>query len=174
MIIQAILLVIAAVFLLLFIRNWYSVQTRALKRLAFLVFIALMVVAILRPNWVNSVAHKVGVGRGTDLVLYALAVAFVFVSVNTYFRLKTQESRFTELARVIAVRDATEMNAKRLGRPAVHDALAREASVPEASGREVPVREASALEVPGHEVPAHEVPAHEAAAAETPVREARP
>ncbi|WP_228554990.1 DUF2304 domain-containing protein [Catenulispora pinisilvae] len=159
MIIQAILLVIAAVFLLLFIRNWYSVQTRALKRLAFLIFIALMVVAILRPNWVNSVAHKVGVGRGTDLVLYALAVAFVFVSVNTYFRLKTQESRFTELARVIAVRDATEMNAKRLGRPVVREALGREAS---------------AREVPTHEIPAHEVPAHEATVAETPVREARP
>ena len=75
-----------------------------------------MVVAILRPNWVNSLAHKVGVGRGTDLVLYALAVAFVFVSVNTYFRLKTQEARFTELARAIAVRDATELNAQRLGR----------------------------------------------------------
>ena len=149
MIIQAILLVIAAVFLLLFIRNWYSVQTRALKRLAFLIFIALMVVAILRPNWVNSVAHKVGVGRGTDLVLYALAVAFVFVSVNTYFRLKTQESRFTELARVIAVRDATEMNAKRLGRPVVREAL-------------------------GRDLPAHEVPAHDATVAETPVREARP
>lgn len=121
MIIQGILLVIAAVFLLLFIRNWNAVQTVALKRLAFLVFIALMVVAILRPNWVNSVAHKVGVGRGTDLVLYVLAVAFVFVSVNTYFRLKTQETRFTELARAIAVRDATELNARRLGRRPVRE-----------------------------------------------------
>jgi hypothetical protein len=114
MIIQAILLVIVAIFLLLFIRTWYTVQTRALKRLAFLVFIAAMVVAILRPNWVNTLAHKVGVGRGTDLVLYALAVAFVFVSVNTYFRLKTQEARFTELARAMAVREATEQNARRL------------------------------------------------------------
>ena len=115
MIIQAILLVIVAVFLLLFIRTWYSVQTKALKRLAFLAFIAAMVVAILRPNWVNTLAHKVGVGRGTDLVLYTLAVAFVFVSVNTYFRLKSQEARFTELARAIAVRDAAELNARRLG-----------------------------------------------------------
>ncbi|MEY9888359.1 hypothetical protein ABIA35_007696 [Catenulispora sp. MAP12-49] len=121
MIIQAILLVVSAVFLLLFIRNWYSVQTRALKRLAFLIFIGMMVVAILRPNWVNSLAHKVGVGRGTDLVVYVLAVAFVFVSVNTYFRLKTQEARFTELARAIAVRDATELNARRLGRPPVRE-----------------------------------------------------
>ena len=134
MIIQAILLVIAAGFLLLFIRHWYSVQTRALKRLAFLVFIALMVVAILRPNWVNSLAHKVGVGRGTDLVLYALTVAFVFVSVNTYFRLKTQEARFTELARVIAVRDATTLNAQRLGRPVREPAVREPAAMTDVSG----------------------------------------
>jgi hypothetical protein len=121
MIIQVILLVVAAGFLLLFIRHWYSVQTRALKRLAFLVFIFLMVVAVLRPNWVNSLAHKVGVGRGTDLVLYVLAVAFVFVSVNTYFRLKTQEARFTELARAIAVREAIEANERRLGRRPVRE-----------------------------------------------------
>jgi hypothetical protein len=152
MIIQAILLVIAAGFLLLFIRHWYSVQTRALKRLAFLIFIGLMVVAILRPNWVNSLAHKVGVGRGTDLVLYALTVAFVFVSVNTYFRLKTQESRFTELARVIAVKDATELNAKRLGRPqALETALL-----------ETPVQDASVQDAPMPEVPVREAPVQEA------------
>ena len=115
MIIQVILLAVTAVFLLLFIRTWYSVQTRALKRLAFVVFIAAMMIAILRPNWVNWLAHVIDVGRGTDLVMYTLAVAFVFVSVNTYFRLKSQEVRFTELARAIAVRDATELNARRFG-----------------------------------------------------------
>jgi hypothetical protein len=115
MIIQAVLLAVAAALLTLFIRNWNSVQTRALKRLAFLGFIVVVVVAVLRPGWVTWLAHKVGVGRGTDLVLYALATAFVFVSVNTYFRLKTQEARFTELARAIAVREATELNAERFG-----------------------------------------------------------
>ena len=115
MIIQAVLLAVAAFLLLMFIRNWNSVQTRALKRLAFLGFILVVVIAVLRPDWVDWLAHKVGVGRGTDLVVYALAIAFVFVSVNTYFRLKTQETRFTELARAIAVRDATEVNAERFG-----------------------------------------------------------
>jgi len=114
-IIQVILLAVTAVFLLLFIRNWYSVQTRALKRLAFVIFIAAMMIAILRPNWVNWLAHVIDVGRGTDLVMYTLAVAFVFVSVNTYFRLKSQEVRFTELARAIALRDAAELNTLRFG-----------------------------------------------------------
>jgi hypothetical protein len=115
MIIQAVLLAVAAFLLLLFIRNWNSVQTRALKRLAFLAFIVAVVIAVLRPDWVDWLAHKVGVGRGTDLVLYVLAIAFVFVSVNTYFRLKTQEARFTELARAIALREAAAANAERFG-----------------------------------------------------------
>ena len=115
MAIQILLLLVVAGLLLLFIRNWHTVQIRAFKRLAFLAFILGVVIAVLRPRWVTSLAHHLGVGRGTDLVLYLLAMAFVFVSVNTYFRFKTQESRFTELARSIAVRDATSLNAERLG-----------------------------------------------------------
>ena len=75
----------------------------------------LVVIAVLSPNWVTWVAHRFGVGRGADLVLYLLAAAFVFVSVNTYFRFKVQENRFTELARSIAVRDALTLNAERFG-----------------------------------------------------------
>jgi hypothetical protein len=111
--IQILLLLVVAALLLLFIRNWHTVQIRAFKRLAFLAFIVVVVIAVLRPNWVSSLAHHLGVGRGTDLVLYLLAMAFVFVSVNTYFRFKTQESRFTELARSIAVRDAMDLNSER-------------------------------------------------------------
>ena len=115
MVIQSLLLLLSAGLLALFIHNWHTVHVRAIKRLAFLAFIGVVVVAVLRPDWVTWVAHKVGVGRGADLVLYLLAVAFVFVSVNTYFRFKVQESRFTELARAIAVRDAMTLNAERLG-----------------------------------------------------------
>jgi hypothetical protein len=115
MLIQIILLAVVAALLALFIRNWQTVRVRAMKRLAFLAFVVIVVFAVVRPDWVSSVAHRLGVGRGTDLVLYVLAIAFVFVSVNTYFRLKTQEARFTELARAIAVRDATELNGERFG-----------------------------------------------------------
>ena len=115
MAIQFLLLLVVAVLLVLFIRNWNTVQIRAMKRLAFLAFVAAVAVAVLQPDWVSSLAHHLGVGRGTDLVLYLLAVAFVFVSVNTYFRFKTQEGRFTELARSIAVKNAMELNAERFG-----------------------------------------------------------
>lgn len=115
MLIQIILLAVIAILLALFIRNWQTVQVHAIKRLAFMAFVVVVVLAVLRPDWVSSVAHVAGVGRGTDLVLYLLAIAFVFVSVNTYFRFKAQEARFTELARSIAIREALELNRERLG-----------------------------------------------------------
>jgi len=111
--IQYVLLLVVAAALLAFIRNWHAVEVRAIKRLAFLAFIAMVIVAVLKPGWVSALAHHMGVGRGTDLVLYLLAAAFVFVSVNTYFRFKTQENRFTELARSIAIRDAVALNSER-------------------------------------------------------------
>ena len=113
--IQILLLLVAVGLLALFVRNWHTVEARALKRLAFLGFVGLVVIAVLSPNSVTWVAHRVGVGRGADLVLYLLAAAFVFVSVNTYFRFRVQESRFTELARSIAVREALTLNAQRFG-----------------------------------------------------------
>jgi hypothetical protein len=117
MLIQILLLAVAGFLLALFIRNWQTVHVRAFKRLAFLAFVLIVILAVLRPDWVSSVAHHLGVGRGTDLVLYLLAIAFVFVSVNTYFRFKTQENRFTELARSIAVREAVEANRARFRPP---------------------------------------------------------
>jgi hypothetical protein len=111
--IQFVLLLVATSALLMFIRNSHAVEVLAIKRLAFLAFVALVIVAVLDPGWVTALAHHMGVGRGTDLVLYLLAAAFVFVSMNTYFRFKAQESRFTELARSIAVRDAMTLNAER-------------------------------------------------------------
>ena len=113
MAIQALLLAVAAALLLLFIWNWHSVYAMALKRLAFLAFIVAFVVAVLKPSWVTSMAHHMGVGRGTDLVLYLFVIAFLFASVNTYFRFKTQENRLTELARSLAIRDAITLNAER-------------------------------------------------------------
>lgn len=116
MLIQILLLAVIIGALGLFVHNWHSVHVRALKRLAFLAFILLTMVAIIWPASTNWIAHKLGVGRGADLVLYSLFGAFVFVSVNTYFRFKTQENRFTDLARAIAVRDALQLNAERFGK----------------------------------------------------------
>ena len=50
--------------------------------------------------------HLVGVGRGTDLVLYALCVAFLFMTIALYLRLNEMHDRYVELARRLALHEA--------------------------------------------------------------------
>jgi hypothetical protein len=104
--IQTILIAAAVVLFVSFIRSSHSVKTQAFKRIGFVIFLALNVDAVLRPDDSTWLAHKVGVGRGADLVLYLLVVAFAFFAVNTYLRFRNLERRFTDLARAIALRDA--------------------------------------------------------------------
>lgn len=59
--------------------------------------------AVLRPGDVTWLAERLGVGRGTDLVLYALVVGFGFVAVSTYLRFRDLEVRFARLARAVAL-----------------------------------------------------------------------
>ncbi|QZY28028.1 DUF2304 domain-containing protein [Nocardioides coralli] len=71
----------------------------AVTRLAGLAAAVCWIVAVLDPGLVSWVANLVGVGRGTDLVLYALVVVFLFTTVGLYQRLKHLEAEIAELAR---------------------------------------------------------------------------
>ncbi|MEY9887275.1 hypothetical protein ABIA31_000904 [Catenulispora sp. MAP5-51] len=104
--IQFILIATAIVLFVFFIRSSHSVKTQAFKRIGFIVFLGLSLDAVLRPNDTTWLAHKVGVGRGADLLLYMLVAAFAFFAVNTFLRFRNLERRFTDLARSIALRDA--------------------------------------------------------------------
>ena len=71
-----------------------------------MLFAAFAVVSIIFPNVWNRIATLVGVGRGTDVVLYALVVAFLSFAGTTYLRFRDMETRYTRLARRIALDDA--------------------------------------------------------------------
>jgi hypothetical protein len=63
-------------------------------------------VGVLHPTLVTVIAHALGVGRGTDLLLYALAATFGVVSVSLYGRVMEIEHRFVLLARQLAIAEA--------------------------------------------------------------------
>jgi len=65
-------------------------------------------VSIVFPGTLTWLAHKVGVGRGADLLLYVLVITFLLVSVILFRRLEQLERRYVGLARTIAVRQAAE------------------------------------------------------------------
>jgi hypothetical protein len=81
-------------------------RTQAVRRLGLLVFAAFAVWSILFPSVWNRLARLVGVGRGTDMVLYALVVAFLSFTLTTYVRFREFETRYTKLARRLALDEA--------------------------------------------------------------------
>lgn len=106
MIVQIVLVLAAVAALVYFVRSGQNVGIRAGKRVAFGVFVLVNIYAVLRPSDVTWLARQVGVGRGTDLVVYLLVVAFVFGMLNSYLRDREISTHLTNLARQLAIRDA--------------------------------------------------------------------
>ncbi|MDJ0342460.1 DUF2304 domain-containing protein [Streptomyces sp. H10-C2] len=135
MLIKILLLLAAAGALVFFVRGWGTARTRAWKRLGFFAFLMLTVDFVLRPEDSNRVAHQLGVGRGADLVLYGLVVAFAFITLNTYMRFREMERKLTDLARSVAINTAvagTEEALERGLEQDLGDAPAEKAPKPEA------------------------------------------
>ena len=105
-------LLIASIFALVIylLRSRRSAQSQAWVKVGFVLFILAGVYAVLRPNDTTVVAHWLGVARGTDLMLYALIVAFSFSTLSTYLRFKDLELRYARLARAIALDSAQPPN----------------------------------------------------------------
>jgi hypothetical protein len=99
------LLLLAAIALV----GYYAVRgsRRALHRVVWRGFVCLALVgaacSVVFPNALTWIAHKVGVGRGADLLLYMLTIAFMLVSVVLFRRLAELERKYVKLARGLAI-----------------------------------------------------------------------
>jgi hypothetical protein len=118
MIVRLFLLAAAALAAYWVVRARPSGRRLAVARLGVLSLGALWVVAVLRPGVVTWVAHRVGVGRGTDLILYVLVVGFTFASVGVYRKLRELEDRVAQLTRAHALLEH-EVAAERTPEPRV-------------------------------------------------------
>ncbi|SRX93262.1 hypothetical protein [Catenulispora acidiphila DSM 44928] [Mycobacterium shimoidei] len=102
-----ILLIASIISLLVYLlRSRRRAQSRAWVKVGYVIFVLGGVYAVLRPDDTTVVAHWVGVDRGTDLMLYALIIAFVFATLSAYMRFKDLELRYARLARAIALKGA--------------------------------------------------------------------
>jgi hypothetical protein len=81
----------------------YGQKAQALRRLGLLAFMAFAIWSVLFPDIWNKLANLVGIGRGADLILYGLVVAFFSFVVTTFKRFREMEVRYTRLARRIAI-----------------------------------------------------------------------
>lgn len=107
-IIQLLLLIGVLALAYYFLSNRRKARAKAWVKLGFALFLILSIWAILRPDDLTVVANWLGVSRGTDLLLYAIVVAFMFVTVSSYMRFREQELRYARLARAVALQNAVK------------------------------------------------------------------
>ena len=113
MIIQILLIAFSVLILFYFLTNHNSMQVRAYKKIALILFVFVMVAFIIYPESLNMIANWVGVGRGADLMLYMLFIAFIIFSINMYMKFKEQQDITYRLARKIALIEAKDENNKK-------------------------------------------------------------
>ena len=101
--IKVILLVAISSVALIGLRAPRGARHLALRRVALIAFVLFAVASVLFPDVWNALANLVGVGRGTDLLLYVLIVVFLGYMATSYMRFRGMESQITQLSRQIAL-----------------------------------------------------------------------
>ena len=112
-----ILLIAAIVILAVFMMRRTGADSHlAIRRILMGMFVIVAVLSVLFPQWLSWLAGLVGVGRGTDLVLYGLIVMFLAFVYTQYRRNAQMQRQVTLLSRKIALLEAAEAESRR--RPA--------------------------------------------------------
>lgn len=92
---------------------WFILKRQVLVRLVFLALFAAGSCCVIWPHTMTVIGEHLGVGRGTDLLLYILVVFVCFASLCILAKFRQIEQKQTQLAREIAI-----LNAKKLDQSA--------------------------------------------------------
>ncbi|WP_199588998.1 DUF2304 domain-containing protein [Blastococcus sp. TF02A-26] len=104
--------VVMAVFFSL--RSRASLRGQARRKILAGLTVLAGVLAVIFPGLLQELADVVGVDRGTDLLLYLLAIVVIYSVGSTSVRFREQEARLVRLARQVAL---AETEARLLARP---------------------------------------------------------
>ncbi len=103
--VQILLLGTMVLLSLYFLTNRQTARARAGVKISFTLLVFSAIWAILRPHDVTVVANWLGIGRGSDLMLYVLIVTFGFTTLSTWIQFREQEMRYAQLARAVALQN---------------------------------------------------------------------
>ncbi len=106
MIIQILLVPALVLAVVLSLRSRASLRGQARRKIFAVVTVVAGALAVLFPNMLQALADAVGVTRGTDLLLYGLAVVIIYLVGSTSARFREQEARIVLLARQVALSQA--------------------------------------------------------------------
>ena len=110
--IQLILILAILIVIFRFLAYRDSFKTQAYKKIFLLLLALTAIIVILEPSLLDKIAHFVGVGRGADLLLYALTIAFIFEQFNNYVKDKEEKRKIVKIARKIAINEALKNSNK--------------------------------------------------------------
>lgn len=102
-IIKVLLIFAFVVFGIVLLRPGRSARNQAIRTLGLACFLLVAVIAVIFPTLINDLAVLVGVGRGTDLLLYAFLVVFIGNALSATRKRKVHDAQITEIARQIAI-----------------------------------------------------------------------
>lgn len=107
---RSLIIQLLLVVMILVITGWLfakrGAKQLAVRRMLIIAFALFAIIAVFLPGAVTWVAHLVGVGRGTDLLLYATIVVLLGFLALQEARAKNEEKRTTYLARRLALDEA--------------------------------------------------------------------
>lgn len=99
------ILLITGVFII-FIYYIFRLRSALFDLIVLFVFSGLAIYFILFPNYASLIAHKLGVGRGADLLFYICILFFLFVIMKLFSRISRLEEQLTQLTRQNAIANA--------------------------------------------------------------------
>lgn len=106
-IIVQIALVIAVVIVSVgLMRGGSNARNLAIRRMMLVFFAFVAAFSVFFPVALTKLAQLLGIGRGTDLVLYALIVSFLVFVASTNHRFRQLEKSITRLSRHVALEEA--------------------------------------------------------------------
>jgi len=100
--------VILVLSLLLFAVYVFRVRSVLYDRAIFLLLTGTGVVLVIWPDLATAAANAIGIGRGSDLLLYVFIIGFLFGFVNVSSGLRRAERQITEIVRAIAIENARQ------------------------------------------------------------------
>jgi hypothetical protein len=101
-----ILAIVAVVAIAIVVVRGGGARHQAVRRILLVLFVLGAAVAVLFPQVLTWLANLVGIGRGTDLLLYVMVIAFLALVATTYRRFRQMEEQITTLARRVALLDS--------------------------------------------------------------------
>lgn len=105
-IVQVVLVLAVILVSLVLMRGGSNARHLAIRRMMLGLFAVAAALSVFFPELLTATAHAFGIGRGTDLVLYALIVCFLVFMSTTYQRFRHMETALTRLSRRIALDEA--------------------------------------------------------------------